>query len=318
MRWADEQFVKVYTRDTVDWLALSYDARSLFLNLLRKVDRAGILPLGRHGRRGVAVLLGATDMWESRLSPALAELEQDGCLRVEGDSLIIPNFTVAQEARQTDRARKQAQRERDRSDAMGCSVTARDAIAQMERSVSHDVTPDVTRGHTASREVTLRRDETRREETRVTASQSGETPSAPTGQQPLVFVQPTPPAEQPKKPSTAVAQWAEEADALRLPLIPADAPRKSELKRHQWPKLGEAFKAHGALTLTAAFRIFLADEYARSQAFPLGLFVSQVDTWVTKAQAVAARVRVSGGDAPRLGPKPTGPTPPPAGDRPRL
>lgn len=126
-----------------------------------------------------------------------------------------------------------------------------------------------------------------------------------------------PPPEPPKKPSTAVAQWAEEADALRLPLIPADAPRKSELKRHQWPKLGEAFKAHGALTLTAAFRLFLEDGYARQQSFPLGLFVSQVDEWVGRAQAAAARARVSGGDVPRLGPKPVTPAPP-AGDRPRL
>jgi hypothetical protein len=95
MRWADEQFVKVYTRDTVDWLALSYDARSLFLNLLRKVDRAGLLPLGRHGRRGVAVLLGAADLWEGRIGPALAELELDGCVRVDGPMLVVERFPGA-------------------------------------------------------------------------------------------------------------------------------------------------------------------------------------------------------------------------------
>ncbi|MBJ6762782.1 hypothetical protein JGU66_18620 [Myxococcaceae bacterium JPH2] len=170
MRWEDEHFVKIYTRDTVNWLALSYDARCLFLQLVRKVDRAGILTLGRHGRRAVAVLLGAMDLWPSRLEPALRELEEDGCLQVEGDRLVIPNFSAAQQARQTDRARKAEQRERDRADAMSsgatASVTGLDIQAQNKRARSHDVTPAVTSGHTASHDVTLRRDETRREETR--------------------------------------------------------------------------------------------------------------------------------------------------------
>lgn len=198
MRWEDEQFIKVYTRDTVDWLALSYDARSLMLQLLRKVDRAGILPLGRHGRRGVAVLLGAADLWEPRLSGALAELEDDGCVRVEGSTLVIPNFTAAQEARATDRARKQAQRERDRTLAMDPgSVTGKDAMAAAARAATHAVTPEVTRGHAASHEVTTRIDETRVDETTDLPPSRAERPTLD-----LQVQQPKPPAKkrEPERP----------------------------------------------------------------------------------------------------------------------
>lgn len=291
MRWEDEQFVKVYTRDTVDWLALSYDARSLFLNLLRKVDRAGILPLGRHGRRGVAVLLNAMDLWETRLSGALAELELDGCLRVDGDSLVIPNFTAAQEARQTDRARKQAQRERDRQTAMGgLSVTARDAIAQIERSASHEVTPEVTRGHTASREVTLRRDETRREETRedsfsasrsAGAEASGE--DAPT--RPPLVLEPSPsdaPPEEPKKRerrlSAAEELYAAIQRARRVRCEDTAEPFVEDRwdNARQNKNLGPVAKgsAEERKRFEGAFGEFLADEQWKPKGWPLSLFMS--------------------------------------------
>ena len=51
MDWSDERYVRVYTRDTPDWQCLSFLAQGLFCLILRKVDRAGVLPLGRSGRR---------------------------------------------------------------------------------------------------------------------------------------------------------------------------------------------------------------------------------------------------------------------------
>jgi hypothetical protein len=174
MRWEDEQFVKVYTRNTATWLALSFDAQSLLLHLLRIVDRAGILTLGKHGRRAVAILLGAQQHWEIRLAPALAELEADGCVQVSGDTLVIPKFREAQEARQSERARKTAQRERDRAAAVaggfGGSVTGADIVAQMSRAESHVVTPPVTRGHTESPLEETRLDEKRIDESNTSLS----------------------------------------------------------------------------------------------------------------------------------------------------
>jgi hypothetical protein len=157
MRWEDERWVKVYTRDTTDWLALSFDAQALFLLLLRKVDRIGSVALGKHGKRGVAVIVGHAQSWE-RLAPALEELLSDGCVSIAEGVLVIPNFCDAQEARTSDKARQAKSRE-------SKAVTKRDA-ASRNVTESHESSHVVTRGHAASHGVTPRVEESRREETR--------------------------------------------------------------------------------------------------------------------------------------------------------
>lgn len=143
MRWEDERYVRLYTRDTADWMALPWQARAVFYELLRKVDRAGILPVGKSGFRGVANIFHMpVDVVES----GIAALVEDGCIQKSPDSVIIPNFLTAQESRQTDAARKRAQRERDiaratneekpNDSANGVSHEVTDTHAE-----SHDVTP---------------------------------------------------------------------------------------------------------------------------------------------------------------------------------
>jgi hypothetical protein len=107
--WSNERFIKLYTRDTADWMTLSFDAQALFMMILRKVDRAGRLELGRHGIKAVAVAIGHGSLW-SRLEPALQELLADGCLQITSDhkTLLVRNFVEAQEARKSN-----AQRQRD-------------------------------------------------------------------------------------------------------------------------------------------------------------------------------------------------------------
>jgi hypothetical protein len=111
MRWADETYVKIYVRDTAEWLALGWEAQSLLLAILRKADRAGIVSLGRTGLRGIAGLTGFPGEVVSRALPVLLD---DGCLEQTPDALVVRNFLAAQETPASDRARKQAQRERDR------------------------------------------------------------------------------------------------------------------------------------------------------------------------------------------------------------
>jgi hypothetical protein len=117
MRWEDERYVRVYTRDTVDWLALSFDAQALLCLLLRKVDRAGLLPLGKHGKKSVAIAIGHPREW-ARLEPALDELLTDGvcALSEDGGTLVFPNYIAAQEASASavQRTREYRERERDR------------------------------------------------------------------------------------------------------------------------------------------------------------------------------------------------------------
>lgn len=101
--------MRIYVRDTPAWCALSFHAQALHVLLMRKVDRDGRLPLGRLGRKGVAVLLAQVALWESLLAPALAELEADGCVVIEGAGdatvLLVPGFRDAQEATASGAAR---------------------------------------------------------------------------------------------------------------------------------------------------------------------------------------------------------------------
>lgn len=141
MRWEDERYVRLYTRDTVDWEMLPWQSRALFPLLLRKVDRAGIIQLGKHGTRGLSSVVGLpVEVTE----PGLAGLLDDGSAELHGDALVIKNFIEAQEATASDSKRAREYRERHRN-----GITNRD----------NDVTDcdaTVTGNHDASRAVTTR------------------------------------------------------------------------------------------------------------------------------------------------------------------
>jgi hypothetical protein len=146
MNWPEERYARLYTRDTADWLALSFDAQALLALLMRKLDRAGRLALGRHGKKGVAVVLHQIPLWESRLAPALEELLVDGCFLIDGDYLVMRNYIPAQEASSSDKLRKQEQREREKVGLKAKNVTERDSKSQ-NVTKSHELSRDVTDGH---------------------------------------------------------------------------------------------------------------------------------------------------------------------------
>jgi hypothetical protein len=141
MRWEDERYVRLYTRDTVDWEMLPWQSRALFPLLLRKVDRAGIIQLGKHGARGLSNVVGLpVEVTEA----GLAGLLDDGSAEIHGESLVIKNFIEAQEATASDSKRAREYRERHRN-----VVTNRDTDI-----TNRDAT--VTGNHDASRAVTTR------------------------------------------------------------------------------------------------------------------------------------------------------------------
>lgn len=164
MRWEDERYVRLYTRDTSDWLSLSLGAQGLLALLLRKADRAGIIELGRHGKRSVAVLIGHAHRWQE-IEPSLDELLEDGVIEMRGDLLVFRNYIEAQTAAQTDRVRKDESRSRARDLAR-----ARAQISTQGHGPSRDVTPmgeygqavtnrdqesqNVTKSHKSSQAVT--------------------------------------------------------------------------------------------------------------------------------------------------------------------
>jgi hypothetical protein len=53
MRWPDESYVKLYTRDTPTWRAMAWQARALLPLLMRKVDKAGLMECGSLGRGAI-------------------------------------------------------------------------------------------------------------------------------------------------------------------------------------------------------------------------------------------------------------------------
>lgn len=145
MRWEGERYVRIFTRDTAEVLALGWEARSLFWEVLRKADRAGIVALGKTGTRGLAAVTG---MPFDVVDRALAVLLEDGCVRRSDEGLVVPNFIAAQETPQSDKARQREKRERDRARAM--DVTKRDPESQNVTAPSQNV----TESHAPSRAVT--------------------------------------------------------------------------------------------------------------------------------------------------------------------
>jgi hypothetical protein len=146
MRWEDERYVRVYTRDSADWLALGWEAQALFVLTLRKVDRAGILDFGRHGVRGLASVVA---MPVEVVERALAILVEDGCVKVSGTRLVVPNFIEAQEAPSSDAQRKRESRGRARDLAAAFGDTGSQSVTS-----GHENGQKVTAGHTRSQPVT--------------------------------------------------------------------------------------------------------------------------------------------------------------------
>ena len=148
MRWEDERYVRVYTRDTADWLALGWEARAVFVEIMRKCDRAGIIDLGKHGERSLAAMIGVPLDIVLR---SVGLLLEDGCVIRNGSKLVIRNFVIAQECSMSPALRSRAYRERAASEARGlpsqnvtesdASVTKRDASVT-KRDGSRDARDD--------------------------------------------------------------------------------------------------------------------------------------------------------------------------------
>lgn len=152
MDWSNEKYVRFYTRDTVAWLALAWQARALLPNLMRKLDRAGTLDLGRHGVRGLAALVALP---VEVVEPGLASLLEDGCIEQHGAVLVMPNFIEAQEAAASDalRARESRARRRDAARRVGAPSAPPDEVSAV--TIRDEASRTVTDGHDASRPVTL-------------------------------------------------------------------------------------------------------------------------------------------------------------------
>jgi hypothetical protein len=111
--WSNEQYVRLYIRDTKTWLKLRWEGQSLFMMLLRKVDRAGVLddiddPVG-----DLALITGLP---EEHVEVGFERLKKLGSIEMKGKALVIPNFIEANETPKSDRLRQLEYRQRRRDD----------------------------------------------------------------------------------------------------------------------------------------------------------------------------------------------------------
>ncbi len=155
MDWANERWVRLYTRDTTTWKMLDWRARTVLMHLLRKVDRAGVLEVGDTGTMGLAAVL---ELPLEIVEPGI-ELLLHPRLRVAVETptaYVLPKYLDAQEAVQTTNHRSAEYRARKRDFAL---AAAKPAIAELVR-LPDGVTPrdgavtkrdaSITRGHATS------------------------------------------------------------------------------------------------------------------------------------------------------------------------
>ncbi len=148
MDWANERWVRVFTRDTVSWKLCDWRAHTTLLHLFRKVDRAGVLDVGDDGIAGLAAVL---ELPIEVVEPGIEQLTRTGNGRLptvvfSGAAYVIPNFIEAQETPQSDPQRTRESRGRRRDLA---SLVSRN-VSDVTRNVS-EPSRGVTSGHAVSR-----------------------------------------------------------------------------------------------------------------------------------------------------------------------
>lgn len=158
MNFCDEPFVKLYKNDTITWKLLGWEGRCVLVMLLRKVDRAGCLDLTEAGTEGLCALI---DLPEEVTDAGLKACIRRGCATVNGSLLHLPRFQEAQKARQSDRARARASRERRAVEASQPAVNSSRNVTKESHSVTDDAVP--------SEVVTQRIEENRRDQRRSEA-----------------------------------------------------------------------------------------------------------------------------------------------------
>lgn len=115
MNWEDERYVRLYVRDTDEWLSLSWTAQGLMPMLLRKANRSGVI----EAKRGPASIANIIRWPLEVVEPALTELVADGMLVQTPAGYVFRNFVEAQESTKSNALRSREKRERARARALG-------------------------------------------------------------------------------------------------------------------------------------------------------------------------------------------------------
>lgn len=142
MDWTNERWVRLYVRDSLTWRTWPWEAQALLPQLLRIVDRSGVLEIGEH------LPLDALSAYLPKWPPEILAAGLDALQRLpseskgsdrlptlihEDDRLVLTAFLAAQEAKASDAQRSRTYRaRRARSDASSSSQLALPAVPENE------------------------------------------------------------------------------------------------------------------------------------------------------------------------------------------
>jgi len=160
MDFANEHYVRLYTRDTTTWKRLQFTGQTTLMHLLRKLDMAGVIDI-EDMEPWEAVVLHCHVPAEIA-KPGMAECLRLGVVLHRGRTLVAPNYRVANEVSKSDRQRQHESRERRRVRAMTENVPARDGAEQSVTAGHHSSSQNASgpsrngaNGHARSQSVTL-------------------------------------------------------------------------------------------------------------------------------------------------------------------
>src|SRR5690349_1452019 len=129
MDFSNEKSVRLYTRNSTTWMRLGWEGQCVLMQVLRIVDRAGVLDI--EDMEPAAAVSLHTGMPIDTVRAGMARVLELGPIEHRGTTLIIPRFMEAQECAQSDKQRQRESRERRRDLAKAQDeVTNRDEKSQ--------------------------------------------------------------------------------------------------------------------------------------------------------------------------------------------
>lgn len=150
MNFEDEEYVRLYCKDTVTVRKIGWEGRLVLWEIMRKVDLAGVLDLQAEDDEveAVASLIGVP---EEIVRVGLERLASRGVTSHHGPNLVVTRFVEAQNAKRSDRLRAQEYRDRKRLETLAAS-NAQSQSAEESDAASQGV----TNNNESSRTVTIR------------------------------------------------------------------------------------------------------------------------------------------------------------------
>lgn len=221
VNYEDEFYVRIYTRDTANWIRLPWQARAILPLIIRKLDRSGVLDGIVDPSADIAsIICVPEDIVSVGIDALLSDSRGQATLTLKNHALLMPNYMSGQQARTSDRVRTQGSRERRRAHA--------GALGSPNTEDSSNLSHAVTLGHTASQAVTLAEHSKAEHSTAEHTEICADVP--PTHDAPIVG-----------QPSLFVEQMSSKVVKATKPPKPVKAPRPPKPPPKDFPVVIEAY-----------------------------------------------------------------------------